>query len=562
MKTKADARKKKINLLRHIEFIAHQAVDSKLSRPFMKNVKESADSLSGFLGCTRMQSILFSIICNLNFSKKAVGIDRISEILGCTTITIAKHMNELEQLRKKKILRNEADDKNPGNLDSISTISYSVNPVLFDALRKGEPFLIPKNEIKDRYELITAIGELIEQLNDGEITYNEMWQEIARIELKNSGMEFLKELKQVVRDKKERILFINLCNEYFNGSLNYELIPMIGLITPDKREQLEIRIKISSGNCPLISKGLIEIRESFFRSENEIQLTNKAIEMITKDDKKMITDRKEKKTPDMILAKEIKGKAMFFTPKEQEKIDFLAQLLMPDRYKSLTKRLDKSGIKTGVAVLFYGPPGTGKTESVLQLARQAGRNIFQVTISETKSKWFGESEKRIKEVFDRYRKLSEESEIIPILFFNEADAIFSTRKQIGDSNMDQTENAIQNIILQEMEDLKGILIATTNMTQNFDKAFDRRFLYKIQFEKPSAEARSHIWKDKIPSLSDAIALQLAKTHDLSGGQIDNVARKYLMSRILQGKIPTHQQVESWCQEENTRQETRKIGYKP
>jgi hypothetical protein len=481
--------------------------------------------------------------------------------LGCNTITIAKHMSELEQLRKKKILRNESDDKNLENLDSISTISYSVNPSLFDALRKGEPFLIPKIEIKDSYELITAIGELISQLKDGEITYNEMLQKIARIETKNSGMEFLKELKLVVRDKKERILFFILCNEYFNGNLDCELIPMINLINPNKREQLEIRLRISHGNSNLISKGFIEIRDCFFRSDKEIRLTGKAVELLTKDNMKMLISKKEIKSPDFILAKEIKEKTMFFTPAEKEKIDFLAQLLMPGPYRGLTKRLDKSGMKSGVAILFYGPPGTGKTESVLQLARQSGRDIFQVTISETKSKWFGESEKRIKEVFDRYRKLSEESEITPILFFNEADGIFSTRKQICDSNVDQTENAIQNIILQEMEDLKGILIATTNMTQNFDKAFDRRFLYKIQFEKPGAEARSQIWEDKIASLTHATALRLAETYDLSGGQIDNVARKYLMSRILQGKIPTHQQVESWCQEENTRQETKKIGYK-
>jgi SpoVK/Ycf46/Vps4 family AAA+-type ATPase len=233
---------------------------------------------------------------------------------------------------------------------------------------------------------------------------------------------------------------------------------------------------------------------------------------------------------------------------------------MPNHYKGLTNRLGKCGMKTGIAVLFYGPPGTGKTESVFQIARQAGRDLLQVTISETKSKWFGESERKIKEVFDRYRKLVEDSEIIPILFFNEADGIFGSRKQTGDSSVDQTENAIQNIILQEMEDLKGIMIATTNMTQNFDKAFDRRFLYKIHFEKPTPEARSHIWKDKISSLTDAAALQFAETHNLSGGQIDNVARKYLMSRVLQGKIPTNQQLEAWCREENLCTEIKKIGF--
>jgi SpoVK/Ycf46/Vps4 family AAA+-type ATPase len=311
----------------------------------------------------------------------------------------------------------------------------------------------------------------------------------------------------------------------------------------------------------LILKGLINIREGFFRSEKEIRLTDKAIEMLTKYDKELITCTKETKSSDVILAKDIIEKSLFFTTEEHEKHSFLTQLLMPDSFKGLTKRLGKCGMKTGIAVLFYGPPGTGKTESAYQIARQTGRSLFQVTISETKSKWFGESERKIKEVFDHYRKLVDDSEIVPILFFNEADGIFGSRKQIGNSSVDQTENSIQNIILQEMEDLKGILIATTNMTQNFDKAFDRRFLYKIHFDKPTPESRSYIWKNKIPSLTDVAALQLAENHDLSGGQIDNVARKYLMGRILNGKPPAHHEVEAWCSEENKTQESKKIGYK-
>jgi hypothetical protein len=551
----------KTNLLRHIEFISRQAVDSKLSRQFMRKVKESADVLADFLGCNRMQAVLFSIICNLNFGKKAVGIDRIADILACSTITVASHINELEQLQKNKILRNESDDHNIKDLDYISSISWSVNPALFDALRRGVPFMIRKNEIKDSYELITAIGELTEQCNEGEITFRELWKEFAGIEAKSSGIEFLREIKRLVTDKKERILFGNLCYEYFNGNMNCELIPMISMVTPDRREQLEIRLRLSNGNSQLISNGLIKIREGFFRSEQEIRLTDKAIDMLTKDNKKLSTGRKEVKSPDLIPAKDIIERSLFFTAAEHEKLGFLSQLLMPGNYKGLTKRLGKSGMKTGIAILFEGPPGTGKTESVFQIARQTGRDLLQVSISETKSKWFGESEQKIKEVFDRYRKLAEESDIAPILFFNEADGIFSSRKQTGVSGVDQTENAIQNIILQEMEELKGILIATTNMTLNLDKAFDRRFLYKIHFERPTREARFQIWKDKIPSLTDSAAHRFAEFHDLSGGQIDNIARKYLMSRVLNGKIPPHQQVETWCREENNIQETNKIGYK-
>ena len=118
---------------------------------------------------------------------------------------------------------------------------------------------------------------------------------------------------------------------------------------------------------------------------------------------------------------------------------------------------------------------------------------MQIDISTTKSAWFGESEKKIKEVFTDYKELCNKMKKLkcgrnPILLFNECDAVFSKRKDISYSNTAQTENSIQNIILEEMENLEGILIATTNLTDNLGPAFERRFLFKIQFENPSVEA--------------------------------------------------------------------------
>ena len=218
-------------------------------------------------------------------------------------------------------------------------------------------------------------------------------------------------------------------------------------------------------------------------------------------------------------------------------------------------------MRTGVAVLLYGPPGTGKTESVYQLARRTGRDIHMISISETKSMWFGESEKLIKKVFDEYRALVKKNGIAPILLFNEADGIFSSRKKIGSSPVAQTENAIQNIILQEMEDLEGILIATTNLTQNLDQAFERRFLYKICFEKPGPEARISIWQDKIKNLCADDACQLSQAFDLSGGQIENIARKYLLQQLLTGTFPALSEIEAFCQEEQiNRTGIQKIGF--
>lgn len=90
--------------------------------------------------------------------------------------------------------------------------------------------------------------------------------------------------------------------------------------------------------------------------------------------------------------------------------------------------------------------------------------------------WVGESEKNIKGIFDDYKQKVKQSVKAPILLFNEADAIIVKRQVGAERAVEKMENSIQNIILQEIEQLDGILIATTNLAENMDKAFERRFL--------------------------------------------------------------------------------------
>ena len=124
---------------------------------------------------------------------------------------------------------------------------------------------------------------------------------------------------------------------------------------------------------------------------------------------------------------------------------------------------------------------------------------------------------------------------MPILYFNEADAIINKRTEHIEHSVDKMNNAIQNIILEEMEQLEGILIATTNLTSNMDKAFERRFIYKVEFHKPQLQARTHIWKSMIKSLSLEDAGKLAHEFDFSGGQIENISRKQIINHILSGR---------------------------
>ena len=209
-------------------------------------------------------------------------------------------------------------------------------------------------------------------------------------------------------------------------------------------------------------------------------------------------------------------------------------------------------MRKGFACLFSGGPGTGKTETAYQIARETKRNIMKVDISEIKSCWYGESEKRIKDIFDSYRAAVEGSKIAPILLLNEADAVIGKRKEFTAMSraVDQTDNSIQNIILEEMENLSGILIATTNLTQNMDSAFERRFLYKITFDKPTVESRKGIWNSLLPGLSESMTVELSDRFDLSGGQIENIARKVEVDSIINGGDLSRDILVQFCRDES------------
>ncbi len=148
-------------------------------------------------------------------------------------------------------------------------------------------------------------------------------------------------------------------------------------------------------------------------------------------------------------------------------------------------------------------------------------------------------------------KLCKNSDVTPILFFNEADAIFNKRTNFGGLNptVEKMENSTQNIILQEMDNLDGILIATTNLTCNLDSAFDRRFLFKVQFKNPETEVKAKIWWTMLKRISESDALTLAKRYDFSGGQIENIARKQSIDYVLYGKETTLEDLDRYCKAE-------------
>ena len=266
----------------------------------------------------------------------------------------------------------------------------------------------------------------------------------------------------------------------------------------------------------------------------------------------------------LISYESITTKKMFYNTKETEAIQKLISILQEENYREIQNRLDSKGMRKGFACLFSGTPGTGKTETAYQIARETKRNILRVDIPKIRGMFFGEDAKKIKEVFEIYKKAMEESTLAPILLFNEADALIGKRIELGSTSRaaDMDENATQNVILQEMENFSGILIATTNLPQNMDKAYERRFLYKINFEKPSKESRRNIWNTLLPDLPVELTGELAASYDFSGGQIENIARKSEVEFIISGGILLSNTVIQYCKDENENgfNTTRRIGF--
>jgi SpoVK/Ycf46/Vps4 family AAA+-type ATPase len=264
----------------------------------------------------------------------------------------------------------------------------------------------------------------------------------------------------------------------------------------------------------------------------------------------------------LIKPETLTGKTLFYTANNALQVNELHSFLTPERYAEIRTRMKENGFRSGFACLFYGAPGTGKTETVYQLARQTGRSIMTVNVPDIKSKWVGESEKNVHIIFTQYFAQILKCKGTPILLLNEADAIISRRLENSDTSVGQMYNRVQNILLQELEDFQGILIATTNLENLFDPAFERRFLFKIHFSRPDADVRARLWQSVIPDLSSDDCRVLADEYPaFAGGQIANVGRKAIIDATLHDTSITLERLRDCCLRETLAPHKNNLGFR-
>lgn len=546
--------------LKQISTVVGRIKNSKLKVKRTQAFAAAEKRLCEYFGTSKNATWMLCAIISYYFEHNGhnCDFDDLSDFFNCPVMSVMEYKSDIEALLSKGYIRNASsiiDDK-VGLRNEFALSAEFVSEVL-----DNKKITVSKDdeEKPDILDMIVKAGCVIEDDED----IFEKKEQIESLEQIFSKNDFIVKTSVLIpHDIEARMFFYDACYDYFIKDRKTPLDCTIKLVYKAQK-RFPVAEDFMNETHPLLEKDLLEFTDKENLTEAKLTLTQKAKEMLLGQDAKLY--EKSAKGTNIIHPQKIVAKDLFYSDQNQSEIDRLTESLQEKNFRSIQKRMAQKGFPKGIAVLLYGAPGTGKTESVYQIARKTGRRILHVDISATKSCWFGESEKIVKKIFTDYKSLckaakAEKGGKMPILLFNEADGILSKRRDASVGNLSQTENAIQNIILEEMEKLEGIMVATTNLADNLDAAFERRFLFKIKFENPTVDTKRKIWKSKLEWLDQKALDVFAQSYDLSGGQIDNIVRKVTMDEVLTGRRPSFDDLQALCKNERLNNADRQIGF--
>lgn len=534
------------NTIKCISRLDKKLENSNLNDTVMKEIEDDIQALSEYLGVSNSQAMLFAIIFGLQVKISSVDMAHIVTFLGINSLDALEFKNDLKILEDFKLL--ETDSMNSIHARNFfgKCNDYMIPKSIFEQIYDNKPLVIRAEDTLDILSFLTEVSDLIKKRQNDDMSTGELFLRVEALEQKCTHLDPINQI-QALLDIVDRTLLYEIAND----NLNYGFPSNMDRTMQEIYDSTKLRRKktgeLIDKRCRLCEVEYIELVEGRLANDFSLALTEKAIETFMQEDAALY--QISKKTKNLLKCDEIASKKLFYDPELSNEISFLTQSLNGNKFNELQERLSNQKQAKGIVSIFYGSPGTGKTETAYQIAKATGRDILMVDISETKSMWFGESEKRIKEIFTNYKRICKRLPSVPILLFNEADAILTKRHENFNSNIGQTENAIQNILLEELERFEGIMIATTNLQGNLDDAYERRFLFKVKFDKPSPKIKSKIWMDKLNGINENFALQLAKEFDFSGGEIDNIVRKITMKEVISGMRPTNEEIEEICRKE-------------
>lgn len=531
-----------LTLLGSMKLLLDASAESYLDRKmynFNSEVDNDLEYVMERLGLDADEAVLLSILCEKG-SQKAVSLDDLGKHLGLGTLEMLMHKPSIDKLVERGLVAESRKEK------------YYVPGEVLKALSRNEIYEVEiKRCLTDESLWLELLRQFTLKCENG-ISTGVFYDTVNGLLDKNSTLRFARMADRYRKELKEEEFIFLMEVGLLWVARGQQWMPFVNAIEllRDRETVNSLLSSLRSGSSRLIKDKLV----APYMGDNA--KLNNGFGLAERGQQEFLPGTlAPKETPventsSLITPEKIVKRTLFYNAGTTRQVEDLTLLLGEKKMQSVLRRLRRSGLRCGFTCLFHGGPGTGKTETVMQLARRTGRAVWQVDYSQLRDKWVGESEKKVKAEFDNYRALLSQGSPAPILLLNEADALIGKRFESPERSADKMENAIQNIVLQEMESFEGILIATTNFTTVLDKAFERRFLYKVEFEAPDKETRAKIWRSMMRSLGSDEAEELASRYPaFAGGQIENITRKATVSRVLHGRKAGWDELLEMCGQE-------------
>ena len=489
-------------------------------------IKEDLDRIRFFFDVDVNTAAVMAVLLCEQIAGNKFNVNKVMKYLGYKTINILEVNIKLNEMKKKGWL---IPSKNNYDIESIDDYIFSkdvMNSILLQD-KNVLDVIVPDDVILAMYCIMKFLKNALVD-PDNEYMAESILHYVSHFRCFPLIDSIFKN-KQINNSEKAVLFYIMSFSTagIDEFDLNYELEKF----SADPSFPYLFMNRVASEKSILFKEGYLEFNEPFFADFSRVSLGERLkneLEIKYSEAKKAFAP----KLLQIILPEDISSKKLFFNEENQQQIDEVFQLTS-DVYDNVINRFEEHGLQPGLTFLIHGTTGTGKTELVKQLAKQNNRVILMVDLSQIHSMHIGQSERNIKNLFSEYKSAIQYYERTPILIFNDADAIISN-KGVIEKQIDLSHNSVLNLLLQELENFEGILIATTNSISNIDSAFDRRILYKLCLEKPDNATRFSILKQNFKDLNDDVLLKVANEYSLTGAQIENIKRRCLSEQLLFG----------------------------
>jgi len=531
---------------------------------FLQNEKIKETTIFPHLKVSKEEAKVLQLLTKgfLAGNEDMVCLDILIELYGDENFIYLEHLGDIHRLLELGWIVQHPFTQikvhaEPSKLEILNT-PVSLSSAFIKLLEDGNlelqlPEVKPYNDhleyLQDQFfriELYQKISYTRNNVNEKSLSINRLRNKLQLLEKRIierlSVSKKTVDLENFFQDnnlsQKEQVIFLALLKEEYSATENSlrEMNSLIDLISTNEVERISNR-ELLEENSKLLFNEIIdydEILSPFGGISRSFFITEKLLQDI-------IHPQRKNKMHTLKLDKLVQEQEMFelIDPKTSLK-DVILNPKTMKTLKSIIKQMDSKvvnrleewGIKSkakgiDARVIFYGPPGTGKTMTALSLAKSLKRQILSFDCSKILSMYVGESEKNVRKIFDSYQELALQTKTQPILLLNEADQFLTARTHNPSGSADQMYNQMQNIFLEQIENFDGILIATTNLLENLDSAFSRRFNYKLEFEKPNEIQRRALWKKYLPKnapYDNQFTIKNLINYELTGGQISLIIK--------------------------------------